>query len=384
MKNNTGFKLKRSERQELWVEGILTMGLLILVNFAVGNILVNFIRNNQGVTDGIFIIKQSVTFGPFQQPLLSWEGLFWFLMLVLDGLIVWWRLVRIYKRIEIGRIIDELHYISDGHFDHKIPFHLTGDNERVVNSVNCLVDNVIKSMDDERRIEKSKDDLVTSVSHDLRTPLTSIIGYLGLVEDHQYHSEADILKYCKIAYEKSQQMKLLVDQLFEYTKANNLKKRKLEMNQIDVNQLLTQLEISFALEAKKKGIKIDVKPLKKSVVMTANAEILGRVFNNLITNAISYGEGATQIILKAVVIKQQIQFTVANNGKKIPQAITDKIFERFYREEGSRNTNTGGSGLGLAIVKEIVQNQGGEIHVTSTDKLTSFIFTLPLVGKQNN
>lgn len=382
MKANSSFKLKRSERQELWIEGILTMGLLLLVNFAIGNILVNFIRNNQGVTDGIFIIKQSVTFGPFQQPLLSWEGLFWIIMLVVDSLIVWWRLVRIYKRIEISRIIDELHYISDGHFEHKIPFQLTGDNERVVTSVNFLVDNVIKSMEDERRIEKSKDDLVTSVSHDLRTPLTSIIGYLGLIEDHQYQSEADLLKYCKIAYEKAQQMKLLVDQLFEYTKANNLKQRQLEMNPIDVNQLLAQLETSFALEADKKGIKIVVKPLKKDVIMSSNAELVGRIFNNLITNAIAYGEGAKKITLSVKAKGDQIQFTVANDGKKIPSAVTERIFERFYREESSRNTNTGGSGLGLAIVKEIIQNQGGTIKVSSNDKLTAFVFTLPIKGKQ--
>ncbi|WP_103468213.1 sensor histidine kinase [Fructilactobacillus sanfranciscensis] len=385
MKNNTeSFKLKRNERQELWIEGILTMSLLILADFAIGNIIVNFIRHNQGVTDGIFIIKQSVTFGPFRQPILNWEGLFWFIMLIINGLIVWWRLVRIYKRIEISRIIDELHYISDGHFEHKIPFQLSGDNERVAKSVNFLVENVIKSMDDERRIEKSKDDLVTSVSHDLRTPLTSIIGYLGLIEDHQYQSEADILKYCKIAYEKSQQMKLLVDQLFEYTKANNLKQRKLEMNPIDVNQLLTQLETSFALEASKRGIKIVVKPLKKDVIMSSNAELVGRVFNNLITNAISYGEGANKICLSAKVKGAQIQFTVANDGKRIPTSVIERIFERFYREESSRNTNTGGSGLGLAIVKEIIQNQGGTINVNSTNKLTSFVFTLPIKGKQTD
>ncbi|MDN4462761.1 sensor histidine kinase [Fructilactobacillus sanfranciscensis] len=385
MKNNTeSFKLKRNERQELWIEGILTMSLLILADFAIGNIIVNFIRHNQGVTDGIFIIKQSVTFGPFRQPILNWEGLFWFIMLIINGLIVWWRLVRIYKRIEISRIIDELHYISDGHFEHKIPFQLSGDNERVVKSVNFLVENVIKSMDDERRIEKSKDDLVTSASHDLRTPLTSIIGYLGLIEDHQYQSEADILKYCKIAYEKSQQMKLLVDQLFEYTKANNLKQRKLEMNPIDVNQLLTQLETSFALEASKRGIKIVVKPLKKDVIMSSNAELVGRVFNNLITNAISYGEGANKICLSAKVKGAQIQFTVANDGKRIPTSVIERIFERFYREESSRNINTGGSGLGLAIVKEIIQNQGGTINVNSTNKLTSFVFTLPIKGKQTD
>ncbi|KRN79983.1 hypothetical protein IV52_GL000100 [Fructilactobacillus lindneri DSM 20690 = JCM 11027] len=352
---------------------------MLLVNIAVGNILINFVRTNQGVNDGIFIIKQSMTFGPFQERLLSWEGLFWLLMLVVDAIIVWWRLVRIYKRIQISRIIDELHYISDGHFDHKIPFHLSGDNERVVNSVNSLVENVIKSLDEERRIEKSKDDLVTSVSHDLRTPLTSIIGYLGLIEDHQYKDEKDILKYCGIAYDKSQQMKKLVDRLFEYTKANNLADRNVEINKIDVNQLLTQLETSFALEAHRKGMKIKVKPLKKDLVIEANAEMLGRIFNNLITNALKYGKDGKYIYLSAKLTgKNVVTFIVANDGKRIPQKVLSKVFDRFYREESSRNTDTGGSGLGLAIVKEIINNQGGSINVGSNNKLTTFTFTLPI------
>lgn len=126
---------------------------------------------------------------------------------IFDVVVIWWRLIRVYHRIQISRIIDELHYISAGHFDHRIPFHLSGDNERVVQSVNALVDNVIKSLNEERRIEKSKDELVTSVSHDLRTPLTSIIGYLGLIDAKQYKSETALLEYCRIAYEKAQQMK---------------------------------------------------------------------------------------------------------------------------------------------------------------------------------
>lgn len=375
----TSFKLTKREKNELWFEGIITLILLLLVNIAVGNILINFVRTNQGVNDGIFIIKQSMTFGPFQERLLSWEGLFWLLMLVVDAIIVWWRLVRIYKRIQISRIIDELHYISDGHFDHKIPFHLSGDNERVVNSVNSLVENVIKSLDEERRIEKSKDDLVTSVSHDLRTPLTSIIGYLGLIEDHQYKDEKDILKYCGIAYDKSQQMKKLVDRLFEYTKANNLADRNVEINKIDVNQLLTQLETSFALEAHRKGMKIKVKPLKKDLVIEANAEMLGRIFNNLITNALKYGKDGKYIYLSAKLTgKNVVTFIVANDGKRIPQKVLSKVFDRFYREESSRNTDTGGSGFGLAIVKEIINNQGGSINVGSNNKLTTFTFTLPI------
>ncbi|USS87200.1 sensor histidine kinase [Fructilactobacillus cliffordii] len=357
----------------------MTIVLLLLANIAIGNILTNFIRTNQGVTDGIFIIKQSITFGPWHQHFLSWEGLFWILMLLFDAVVVWWRIIRVYRRIQISRIIDELHYISDGHFDHRIPFRLTGDNERVVNSVNTLVDNVIQSLEEERRIEKSKDDLVTSVSHDLRTPLTSIIGYLGLIEDHQYQNEAELRKYCHIAYQKAQQMKKLVDRLFEYTKANNIGEQRLEINQIDVNQLLAQLETSFALEAQKRGMEIRVRPLEMDVTMSANAEMLGRVFNNLIMNALKYGNDGHQIWLTA---NQEdpttVTFQVANDGKSIPKKVIHKIFDRFYREELSRNVETGGSGLGLAIVREIINNQGGTIQAESNSKWTTFTFTLPL------
>ncbi|WP_420843003.1 sensor histidine kinase [Fructilactobacillus hinvesii] len=357
----------------------MTVVLLLLANIAIGNILTNFIRTNQGVTDGIFIIKQSITFGPWHQHFLSWEGLFWILMLLFDAVVVWWRIVRVYRRIQIGRIIDELHYISDGHFDHRIPFRLTGDNERVVNSVNTLVDNVIQSLEDERQIEKSKDELVTSVSHDLRTPLTSIIGYLGLIEAHQYQTEDELLQYCHIAYQKSQQMKKLVDRLFEYTKANNMGEQRLEIDQIDVNQLLAQLETSFALEAQKQGMEIQVQPLATDVTMETNAEMLGRVFNNLITNALKYGNDGHQILITAQQKQpNQITFQVANDGKTIPKKVIRKIFDRFYREELSRNLETGGSGLGLAIVREIINNQGGTIQAESNSKWTTFTFTLPL------
>ncbi len=100
-------------------------------------------------------------------------------MIAADAGVVYWRLLRRYHQMQLRHIIDELHYIANGHFDHRIPFTLKGDTQRVVTSVNALVDSVISSMEDERRIEKSKDELITNVSHDLRTPLTSIIGYLA-------------------------------------------------------------------------------------------------------------------------------------------------------------------------------------------------------------
>src|SRR5699024_715598 len=133
------------------------------------------------------------------------------------------------------------------------------------------VESTINSLEEERAIERSKDELITNVSHDIRTPLTSIIGYLGLIEDKQYQSEADLLKYTHTAFLKSKQMKSLVDDLFEYTKVRQTD-AKLQTVQIDLNAMLEQLGASFELEASKKGMQIQVDVGAEPLMFDADPE----------------------------------------------------------------------------------------------------------------
>ena len=177
-------KLTGREKSALIMEGIVTVVLLLLLNLSVIVLLNEMIQTNPGLQDGIFIIKRSIIIGPAHYQLWSWENIFILLMMFFDAGVVYWRLIRRYHQMQLRHIIEELHYIANGHFDHRIPFTIKGQTQRVITSVNALVDSVIASMNEERRIEKSKDDLITNVSHDLRTPLTSIIGYLGLVETY--------------------------------------------------------------------------------------------------------------------------------------------------------------------------------------------------------
>lgn len=360
------------------MEAFVTIVILLLVNLSVIVILNDMIQTNPGLQDGIFIIKRSMVIGPNHYQLWSWENIFIGLMIVADAGVVYWRLIRRYHQMQLRHIIDELHYIANGHFDHRIPFTLKGDTQRVVTSVNALVDSVISSIEDERRIEKSKDELITNVSHDLRTPLTSIIGYLGLIEDHQYHSEDDILKYTHTAFSKAKQMKSLVEDLFEYTKMRQTD-TPMNISKIDINQMLEQLAASFELEAEDKGIKVSVDIDDKPLQIEADAEKLGRVFNNLITNALKYGDGGHNIILRSKPVSaREIQVSVENDGSPIPEASLKQVFERFYRVEGSRSKATGGTGLGLAIAQSIVDRHGGYIYVTSDKKMTRFIIHLPV------
>ncbi|KRL37424.1 sensor histidine kinase [Liquorilactobacillus uvarum] len=373
-------KLTAREKSELFGEGIVTVILLLLLNLSIYVLLDQMIKSNPALADGIFQIKMSLSFGPgpYHIRFWSWGGLFVSIMLVADVFIVYWRLIRRYRQIQLHHVISELHYIAEGHFDHRIPFQLQGDMQRVVQSINALVDSTIKSMEEERQIERSKDELITNVSHDIRTPLTSIIGYLGLIEDKQYHSEEDVFKYTHTAFLKAKQMKVLVEDLFEYTKVRQTA-TPLNLTQIDVGQMIQQLAASFELEANKKGMKITTEVTADQVMMEADSEKLARVFNNLISNALKYGSGGKHILLKASHANQkEIIVEVANDGPMIPKESLHQLFDRFYRVEGSRSKETGGSGLGLAIAQSIVDLHNGYIYAISDKQLTSFVMHLPV------
>lgn len=374
-------KLTGREKSSLIFEGVVTVVLLILLNMAILTIIQDVIQSNPGVNNGIFMIKQSLRIGPMHAQIWSYQRILIIFLLLIDVWVVWWRLRRRYHLYLMNHIIGELHYIAQGHLDHRIPFRLKGSEQHVITSVNALVDSAVQSMDDERKIEKSKDELITNVSHDLRTPLTSIIGYLGLIEDKQYQNEEDILKYTHIAYSKAKQMKNLVDDLFEYTKVQQ-HGAPVNIMRVDLDQLLEQLTASFALEAERRGIEISSKVVPNPLMIEADPEKLGRVFNNLVANAFKYGNGASYIRITAHQEQSNVVVKVANDGTPIPKEAQDHLFERFYRAEASRSRATGGTGLGLAIVKSIVDLHHGQVTVTSDEHETAFIVTLPLKQEQ--
>ena len=287
--------LTSKEISELLAEGIITVILLLLLNVAILVVLTSIISSSPSLTNAIWDSKNI-----FAQRLnsdLFWNGRNFLIPLffLLDIGVLYWRLIRRYRQMQLRHIISELHYIANGNYDHRIPFELTGDLSRVVTSINGLVDSTVAAIEDERKIEKSKDELITNVSHDIRTPLTSIIGYLGLIEDGQYQTKEDLLKYTHTAYIKAKQMKLLVDDLFEYTKVRQ-PAVPVNFSAFDLIQLIEQLAADFELEASKKHIQILVSSQVPSLTMDGDTEKLVRVFNNLLTNALKYGKGAPRAI----------------------------------------------------------------------------------------
>lgn len=368
--------LTTKEKSELFGEGVITVILLLLLNLSIIILLNLAVLNDPRLENGIFFLKKTITFANGMH-LWSWQRLFVGVMLVGDAIVVYWRLIRRYRQMQLRHVIEELHYIADGHFDHRIPFVVKTDLQKVIDSINALVDSTVASMEEERQIEQSKDDLITNVSHDIRTPLTSIIGYLGLLKSSELNE--DQAKYIKIAYDKALQMKALAEDLFEYTTLRSSTNNKLVLAPLHVNSMLEQVAAGFELEAEKKNITFNVATRPRDLVIDADAKMIVRMLNNLISNALKYGHGATEINLIANKVNNKfVELRVENNGEQIPKKSLQKIFDRFYRVESSRNLKTGGTGLGLAITKSIVDLHGGTIKCQSTSELTSFIIQLPL------
>ena len=295
---NNKVKLTSKEKSELLGEAILTIILLVLLNIAILALAKIVIDGNSNLKAVVLELRQVVFNGTLNIKSYPLEKVAIFLLIIMDIIVLAWRLIRRYHQMQLRHIIKELHFIAEGNYNHRIPFKLNGDLGRIINNVNQLVNNTVAAMEEERRIEQSKDELITNISHDIRTPLTSIIGYLGLIEEKRYNSDEELLHYTHTAFKKSKQMKTLVDDLFEYTKVRQAN-TQLNVIKFDLYQLLEQLAVDFELEASNKNMTLEVICHPIPFLMMGDTEKLVRVFNNLITNALKYGSKGDSIVLLA-------------------------------------------------------------------------------------
>lgn len=275
----------------------------------------------------------------------------------------------------LAHIMEEIHHVAKGNFNDLIHATYHNDLDHLVTDVNNIVLHVQHALEEERHIEHTKNELITNVSHDLRTPLTSIIGYLDLIEQDRYRDEIELRHYTGIAYEKSRSLQHLINELFEYTRMQD---NRLILNKTPINiaEILGQLVIQNHIFFKEAKIICREMIATEKMYVLGDGEKLARVFDNLITNAIHYGKDGKYIDIAASEVDDKIVITVTNYGAPIPSADLPHIFDRFYRAEKSRAKHTGGSGLGLAIAKSIITHHDGTIEAQSSLESTSFIVKL--------
>ncbi len=224
--------------------------------------------------------------------------------------------------------------------------------------------------------EKKKDDMVLFLAHDLKTPLTSIVAYLSMLDGAPDMPAKEREKYIHIAMEKSLRLGELIQEFFDITRYN-LQNIELEPVEIDLSMMLEQLadELYGVLQDKNLVCKVSV---EENLTVYGDPDKLARVFDNILRNAISYCYPDTAIEIAAKAKEDQIEIEFTNQGDKIPGVMLQTIFEKFYRVDDSRSSGTGGAGLGLAIAKEIVELHGGRIMARSDDVRTKFVVDLPI------
>lgn len=277
----------------------------------------------------------------------------------------------------LDEIATGLKIIASGNLNYRIKEKGTDEIKNIAYNINYMAKEIGHKINAERDAEKTKTDLITNVSHDLRTPLTSVMGYLGLVIQHRYKDEDEMKEYLNIAFSKAERLKLLIEDLFEYTKLNN---NGITLNKTKVNlaEFLSQLieELTPMLDENNLTVYKKIESEKISVVIDTLKML--RVFENLITNAIKYSYKPGEILIGLYEKDNSAIVVFRNKGDHLSKEKTEKLFDRFYRLDESRNTNTGGSGLGLAISKNIIELHEGKIWAESIGDNISFYVQLNL------
>lgn len=278
---------------------------------------------------------------------------------------------------DFERISRSLETIAGGNLDHRLPTLGRDELGELAENINRMTDRLQRSINDERSARRARDELITNVSHDLRTPLTSILGYLDLIESDRYRDEVELRHYTQIVYAKAQRLRQMIEDLFEYTRLHGGNIR-LEMQTINLGDLLSQLATEMLPVMEDAGMQCRTSPPEEKVLIRADGDKLVRVFENLLANASLYGKEGRYADLAWLREGNEAVVRVTNYGPPIPSYDLPYIFERFYRVEKSRSENAGGTGLGLAIARNIVELHHGRIAAFSDPQRTCFEVRLPL------
>ena len=302
----------------------------------------------------------------------SYKEIFFGVAIVLVFLLMLWYLFRWMTRYfrEIDRGIDSLLA------EQAESIRLSPEMEpfaRKLNSVRGILDQRERAA---RSAEQRKNELVLYLAHDLRTPLTSVIGYLNLLEELPELPAEERARYVRISLEKARRLEKMIEEFFEITRYNT-QQIAIEPRPVDLYYLLVQVIDEHIPLFTEHGNYVTLHA-QEPLQVWGDGEKLARVFNNLLKNAAAYSDPGTEVVVRAEVGEETVSVRITSTGQTIPTDKLDALFEKFYRLDGARTSRTGGTGLGLAIAKEIVALHGGTISAESEDGRTTFTVRLPV------
>ena len=255
------------------------------------------------------------------------------------------------------------------------PIHLIRELQPLEVHMNSIKRKLRQREEEAAESEQKKNDLLMYLAHDLKTPLTSIIAYLSILDESENMPPEERKKCTHISLEKAVRLKELMDEFFEITRFS-LEDMVLEQNPVNVSMMLEQIADEAYAVLAEKGLRCEV-DIHEDLTVTGDADKLARVFDNLLRNAINYSYPDTCIRISAWSQQQWVYIDFVNQGPAIPEKQLTMIFEKFIRMDSARSSETGGAGLGLAIAKQIVTAHGGEIHAENCSEGIRFEVKLP-------
>lgn len=282
-----------------------------------------------------------------------------------------------YWRKTIGYIEDMLEATNALVGADEALIHLPADLRQIEDQMNRIKYESLKNERAAKDAEQRKNDLVVYLAHDLKTPLTSVIGYLTLLHDERQISGELREKYLAISLDKAQRLEELINEFFDITRFN-LSNLTLELSRINLTRMLEQIIFEFKPVLSQKQLTCILKA-ENDIMIKCDVNKLERVFDNLLRNAINYSYEGSEIVITAVQDKSGVFLEFFNHGSTIPEQKLNHIFEQFFRLDSARTSSTGGAGLGLAIAKEIVELHKGKIEAFSKNEMIEIKIFLPLL-----
>ncbi len=253
---------------------------------------------------------------------------------------------------------------------------LSDELKQVQDDMNSLREQAMESARQVKETERRKNDLIVYLAHDLKTPLTSVIGYLTLLRDEGQISEELREKYLSISLEKAEHLEDLINEFFEITRFN-LSNITLEYSRVNLTRMLEQLVYEFQPMFLEKNLSCELS-IASDIMVRFDVNKMQRVFDNLLRNAVNYSFENSTIYIDVKPQESGLSICFKNTGNTIPPAKLERVFEQFFRLDTARSTRSGGAGLGLAIAKEIVELHNGSISAASKNETIEFEVSLPV------
>lgn len=347
----------------LFIKSLLFAG---LITFSVYKLLQWYYHNH---------VYYGETFMYYRQAIKDIGDVYVFLVIYIPlALLIFYLQTRTYTRY-FNQISEGIRHLADGDFAHVTTIPSNDEFNRIALDINDASSRLKQAIEAQTLSQTSKQQLIANLAHDLRTPLTSVIGYLNLLQNAQQLPKAQVEEFTRIAYTKSQYLEELIETLFDLSKFD-LSPNLSEQSRIDLHELLLQLidEMYPLFDEANAAIEKTIEP---DLFVIGNGKELARVFENLLSNALRYGDLSRPILVAAKKIDKQIVIQVTNHGEPIPEKDLAHLFDMFYTVEQSRTFSKKQSGLGLYIAKTIIEKHHGSITVANEGNKIQFEIVLP-------